>query len=59
MGDEHDWIVKTCQYLTHTCTNTISVYILLFVDDDEHDWIVKTCRKGWDEYVGYTHKPAA
>ncbi|KAK7095211.1 MORN repeat-containing protein 5-like [Littorina saxatilis] len=28
-------------------------------DDDEHDWIVKTCRKGWDEYVGFTHKPAA
>ncbi|KAK7505005.1 hypothetical protein BaRGS_00003575 [Batillaria attramentaria] len=28
-------------------------------DDDEHEWIVKTCRKGWDEYVGYKHKPAA
>ncbi|XP_025113528.1 MORN repeat-containing protein 5-like [Pomacea canaliculata] len=27
-------------------------------DDDEHEWILKTCRKAWDEYVGYTEKPA-
>ena len=55
------WHISYTWLRIHLSADTFSCFVCLClsVDDDEHDWIVKTCRKGWDEYVGYTHKPAA